>query len=102
VQLASSLGATFSERQLAGMLGQVQNLGLDRPALAAELERLEELGILEFKSEPARYRFRQPVVREVAYHSQSKAQQRLYGELLAGLEEACNPDTTGSARDRNG
>jgi DNA-binding SARP family transcriptional activator/class 3 adenylate cyclase len=88
VQLASSLGPTFSERQLARMLSQVRNLGLDRPTLAGELERLEELGILQFDSDvsPSRYRFRQPIVRAVAYQSQSKAQRRLYEKLFAQLE----------------
>ena len=96
LQLASSLGSTFTERQLVAMLSRVQNLGLDRAALASELERLEELGILEFQSEvpPSCYRFRQPAVREVAYHSQSRAQQRLYERLLAGLE--AEPETCGS------
>lgn len=87
VQLASNLGREFSERQLAGMLSQVRNLGLDPLLLATELERLVRSGILESWTEASVtcYRFRQPMVRGVAYGSQSRDQRRLYGKLVADL-----------------
>jgi DNA-binding SARP family transcriptional activator/class 3 adenylate cyclase len=90
VQLASSLGPEFSERQLAGMLSQVRNLGLDPLTLATELERLVSAGIFDSWTEASvtRYRFRQPMVRGVAYGSQSRDQQRLYERLLADLRAA--------------
>jgi DNA-binding SARP family transcriptional activator len=88
VQLASNLGPQFSARRLGQLLGRVGNLGLDPLTLAAELERLVAGGIFESETEGSAsgYRFRQPLVREVAYRCQSRAQQRLYETLLAQLE----------------
>jgi DNA-binding SARP family transcriptional activator/class 3 adenylate cyclase len=87
VQLASNIGREFSEARLGQLLSQVQNLGLDAPTLAEELDRLVRLGIFQSWTEASVtcYRFRQPTVQEVAYRSQSRSQQRLYEKLLAGL-----------------
>ncbi len=88
VQLAAGIGQEFSETRLVQVLGQVQNLGLDPPALAEELEQLVSAGILHSWTQASAtwYRFREPQVREAAYRSQSRARQRLYAKLLADLE----------------
>lgn len=93
VQLASNLGPQFSERRLGELLNRVGNLGLDPLTLAGELERLVASGMLESKTDGSAtgYRFQEPMVREVAYRSQSRAQQRLYRTLLAGLEADAGP-----------
>jgi DNA-binding SARP family transcriptional activator/class 3 adenylate cyclase len=87
VQLASNIGREFTEVRLGQLLSQVQNLGLDAPALAEELDRLVRLEIFQSWTEASVtcYRFRQPTVQEVAYRLQSRSQQRLYEKLLAGL-----------------
>ncbi|HET9108454.1 MAG TPA: BTAD domain-containing putative transcriptional regulator [Steroidobacteraceae bacterium] len=86
-QLASSIGQEFTEARLILLLGQLQNLGLDPPALAEELERLVGAGILQSWTDASAtwYRFPEPTVREAAYRSQSRTQQHLYARLLAGL-----------------
>ncbi len=88
VLLASNLGQEFSEKKLGRLLSRVRNLHLDPVTLADELERLVDIGIFDSRTEASatRYRFRQAVVREVAYRSQSRAQQRLYEALLAAIE----------------
>ena len=84
-QLASNLGMAFSEAQLAQALRKTANLGRAGRCLADDLERLVKAGVLERWSGPgvlSGYRFRDPVLREVAYRSQSRAQRHLCRRLL--------------------
>lgn len=86
VQLASNLGVQFSETQLAELLRQTGYLGLEPGSVVEDLDRLVSSGILiswTGEGGPAGYRFREPLLREVAYRSQSRAQRHLCRQLLA-------------------
>lgn len=85
-QLASNLGAQFSETRLAELLRQTGYLGREPRAVIEDLDRLVSGGILipwTGESGLTGYRFREPLLREVAYRSQSRAQRCLCRQLLA-------------------
>ena len=90
-QVASNLGLFFSEAQLAQLLHQSGNLGREIRRLAEELERLVSAGILQRWTGEAHlsgFRFRDPILQAVAYRSQSRAQRRLYRQLLGQTRQS--------------